>query len=261
MEPTSVNKVLYACRVFFKFLVRKGLYQQNPLEEVCPLPENAFIPFIFSPEQIDHLLDNVCGKIRKTPLFFLKDFGIYLAILLLARCGMRISEPLSLLRSHYRPDEVTLYIEKTKFKKDRLIPIQKTVAKEIDNYLAAKDAFFGNNKNPYLLAGNNQKKLSEQRVRLIFHQAAKDIGLDRKRQVIANTVFARPTPHCLRHCFAVNTLKRIKDQGKSPQHALPILAAYMGHSEYRHTIKYLKVIEAKDRQTLFDFTASYLNSK
>ena len=60
---------------------------------------------------VDHLLDAVCKKIRKTPQFFLKDLGVHLAILLLARCGMRISEPLSLLRSHYRPDEATLYIE------------------------------------------------------------------------------------------------------------------------------------------------------
>ena len=46
MQPTSVNKLLYALRVFFKFLIRKGLYPINPLEDIVPLPENAFIPFI-----------------------------------------------------------------------------------------------------------------------------------------------------------------------------------------------------------------------
>ena len=51
----------------------------------------------------------------------MKDLAVYLAILLLARCGMRISEPVRLLKHHYRQSEQTLYIEKTKFKKDRLI--------------------------------------------------------------------------------------------------------------------------------------------
>ena len=62
MKPTSINKLLYAVRVFFKFLVRKGIYLQNPLQDIVPLPENAFIPFIFSPEQIDQLLDDACKR-------------------------------------------------------------------------------------------------------------------------------------------------------------------------------------------------------
>ena len=257
MQPTSVNKLLYAVRVFFKFLIRKGHYPINPLEDIVPLPENSFIPFIFSPEQIDQLLDAVCKKIRKTPQFFLKDLGVHLAIVLLARCGMRISEPLSLLRSHYRPDEATLYIEKTKFKKDRLIPVPKIAIKEIDNYLAAREAFFGQRHNPYLLVGIKQRAINQQRVRTIFHQAVEDIGLDCPKKIIANIIFAHPTPHSLRHSFAVYTLKRIKKRGKSAQNALPILAAYMGHSEYRHTIKYLKVLDAEHRQHFADFANSY----
>lgn len=257
MQPTSINKLLYALRVFFKFLIRKGHYPINPLEDIVPLPENAFIPFIFSPKQINRLLDAVCKKIRKTPQFFLKDLGVHLAISLLARCGMRISEPLSLLRHHYRPDEATLYIEKTKFKKDRLIPVPKSAIKQIDNYLAAREAFFGQRHNPYLLAGIKQRPISQQRVRTIFHQAVEDIGLDCSKKIIANMTFAHPTPHSLRHSFAVNTLRRIKQRGKSAQHALPILATYMGHSEYRHTIKYLKVLDSEHRQHFADFANSF----
>ena len=248
MKPTSINKLLYAVRVFFKFLVRKGIYLQNPLQDIVPLPENAFIPFIFSPEQIDQLLDDACKKIRKTPQFFLKDLGVYVAIVLLARCGMRISEPPGLLRSHYRKDEATLYIAETKFRKDRLIPVPKSTTKQIDNYLAVREAFFGQGQNPFLLAGIKQRPLSDQRVRLIFHQCVKDIGLDCPTKTIANMTFAHPTPHSLRHSFAVNTLKSVKQRGRSAQNALPVLATYMGHIEYRHTIKYLKVLDAEHRQ-------------
>ena len=52
----------------------------------------------------------------------------------------------------------------------------------------------------------------------------------------------------------LNTLKRVQARGKSPQNALPVLAAYMGHSEYKHTVKYLKMIDAKKRKQFLDFS-------
>jgi hypothetical protein len=57
----------------------------------------------------------------------------------------------------------------------------------------------------------------------------------------------------LRHSFAVNTLKSVKKRGRSAQNALPVLAAYMGHSEYKHTIKYLKFLDAYQRLGLVNF--------
>ncbi len=75
------------------------------------------------------------------------------------------------------------------------------------------------------------------------------------RSPILRTFFAPPTPHSLRHSFAVNTLKQIKERGDCPQHALPVLAAYMGHLIYKYTAKYLKFIDAEQRQELLDFVA------
>jgi len=84
----------------------------------------------------------------------------------------------------------------------------------------------------------------------------KNIGLDQPRQVVGNKNFSSPTPHSLRHSFAINTLNSIKDRGKSAQNALPVLATYMGHVEYKHTIKYLKVLGAEHRRQLFHFATS-----
>lgn len=160
------------------------------------------------------------------------------------------------MRNHYRQEEKTLYIEKTKFKKDRLIPVPMAVATEMENYLAVRDTLLCNDHNSYLLAANKQKGLRDDQIRSTFHRAVKNIGLDLQRQVIGNKNFNSPTPHSLRHAFAVNTLKRIKDRGKSAQNALPVLAVYMGHVEYKHTIKYLKVLDAEHRQQLFHFVTS-----
>jgi len=257
--PRTVNRILSILRSFFLFLVRQGIYCENPLQDIPPLPERYFVPFVFSPEQIEQLLQAVCKRIRPTREHFLNDVALYLAIVLLARCGMRISEPLRLLRTQYRVDEATLYIEKTKFKKDRLIPVPHAVRSEIENYLAVRTTLLGDDHNPFLLAGANQKALRDDQVRSRFHQAVRDTGLHRPKQTIGDMTFGSPSPHSLRHSFAINTLKRVKERGESPQHALPVLAAYMGHRKYQYTGAYLKVSDAHHRAGLIEFARSQRN--
>ncbi|GAH81327.1 unnamed protein product, partial [marine sediment metagenome] len=135
------------------------------------------------------------------------------------------------------------------------IPVPNDLQTEIENYLAVRKSLCSDDQNPYLLAGRNQMALTGNKIRSVFHEAVRDIGLSQQRQIIGNINFSSPTPHSLRHSFAVNTLKRIKERGKSPQNALPVLAVYMGHSEYKHTIKYLKVIDAPQRQGLVDIAS------
>lgn len=257
LTPSTVNRIICTVRAFFNFMIRKEYYDENPLRDIPFLQEHAIAPFIFSFKQTDRLLKAVCKRIRKKKSFYLQDLTIYMAILLLARCGMRISEPLRLRLEHYRPEEKTLYIENTKFKKDRLIPAPAAVATEIDNFLNVRNRLLGELSNPYLLPGIKQQRLTDQQVRFAFHQAVKDIGLACSKQLIGNTVFSSPTPHSLRHSFAVNTLKRIKLRGESPQQALPVLAVYMGHTHYRSTSNYLKFIDAKQRHGLVYFVASH----
>jgi site-specific recombinase XerD len=261
MESRSANRILSTVRVFFQFLVRRGYVTENPLQDIPSLRENIIIPFLFSPEQIEQLLCAVCTHLRREEKNFLLDLALYMTILLMARCGLRISEPLRLLRHHYRRDEGTIHIEKTKFKKDRLIPIPQSAITAIENYLCVRRTLSPRDQNPYLLAGRQQRPLRDEQVRSLFRQTVKEIGLDQPRRVIGHVNFSHPTPHSLRHSFAVNTLIAIKERGESAHHALPILAAYMGHSEYKHTTKYLKVIDAATRQGLADFVSAHRKSR
>jgi len=250
--PSSINLVLYAARCFFEYLKRTRQCQTNPVQDVPPLPTQAFIPFVFSSEQTNQLLDVVCKQIRKDRRYFLKDLSEYLVILLLARCGLRINEPLRLKLEHYRPEERTIYIEKTKFKKDRLIPIPKLAAEQIDNYLSVRKAIAQSHPGTFLLISNRQEKLNDQRIRYLFHKARKRIGIDRPRQAIGRTIFGQPRPHSLRHY----TLRSAVARGQSAQNVLPVLAAYLGHVEYRHTMKYLKVIDAESGNRLLNFAGT-----
>ena len=253
MEPSSVNKILSVTRTFFEFLVRRSYLGENPLQDIPHLKENTVVPFIFSPEQIDQILHAVCKGLPKTKGRFLTERSKYLALLLLARCGLRITEPLRLKLHHYRPDDRTLYIEKTKFSKDRLIPVPIAVMREIENYLSIRKSLLPHVQSPHLLIQANQRPLTDQQLRFLFHKTLKHIGIDQPRRVIGNMNFSQPTPHSLRHSFAVNTLLKIKQRGESPQNALPVLAAYMGHSEYKHTSVYLRAIDAISRKNLYDF--------
>ncbi|MBW2203618.1 MAG: tyrosine-type recombinase/integrase [Deltaproteobacteria bacterium] len=253
-ESRSVNRILTTTRKFFQFLIRQGCLTENPLRNIPGLKENTVVPFVFSPEQTEQLLGNISKKIRKTKVRFLNDFAMYMAVLLLARCGMRISEPLRLQNHHYRRDERTLYIERTKFNKDRLIPIPKDVVTQVENYLSVRKSLLQYDYSPFLLVRTDQKPPTDWQVRKLFHKAMKEIGLEQSRRVIGNVNFSQPTPHSLRHSFAVNTLLRIKKRKGSLQYALPVLATYMGHSLYWYTAIYLRVVDAISRKNLVDFT-------
>ena len=255
-HPNTVNEILSDIRGFFRFLVRKGVLEENPLKDIPRLPKRYFVPFVFSQRQTQVLIKTVCKNIRKNEKYFLLDMAIYLAIVMLARCGMRINEPLNLHRCHYRKEEGTVYIERTKFRKDRLIPVPKTVSAELENYLTARRILYGNDQNRHLLAGRGHAPLKDQDIRFAFHRAVRDIGLYRPKQVIGNVTFGAPVPHSLRHSFAINTLNKIKARGESPQQALPVLATYMGHRKYQYTGAYLKVKDAKHRTGLIEFAKS-----
>ena len=131
IAPRTINKTVRYIKGFFDYMIRIDQITQNPLTDIPPSKEDNFIPFIFSPEETQKLLCAASANIRQEQQHFITDLMTYTSILLLSSCGMRISEPLKLQLKHYREKEGTLYIEKTKFKKDRLIPVPWPICKEL----------------------------------------------------------------------------------------------------------------------------------
>ena len=64
MDPVSVNSIICITRGFFNFMVRKGYYDENPVQDVPFLRKNVVAPFIFSSQQTDRLLAAICQSIR-----------------------------------------------------------------------------------------------------------------------------------------------------------------------------------------------------
>jgi integrase/recombinase XerD len=250
-EPSAVNCIMHDIRRFFQFIVRQGIMEDNPLKDIPPLKAPLFIPFVFSEKETEEFLFHAREGIRKRSAYFLKDLSVYCALSLMVRCGLRISEPLHIVLSHFLPKEGCIYIENTKFRKDRLIPIPKPLTREIANYLSVRRTLIQDDTNPYLFSGNNNRHIDREALIRGFDSAVKKCGLCTPRKSAGNVIFGSPTPHSLRHSFAINALKRIKARGGSPQDALPVLAAYMGHTKYRDTAVYLKVLDAQARAALF----------
>jgi len=261
LEACGVNNMMSVLRPFYQFLIRREEVTENPLKDVPRLRQQTVFPFVFSSEQVDHLLNMMNRRIRKKECWFLIDLAMYLAVLLLARSGLRISEPLRLLSHHYRSDDATIYIEKTKFSKDRLLPVPKYVGTQIENYLSVRQALVPNDNNPYLLAGRQNRCIGDSAVRRVFIDAVTKMGLSRERRIVGNVNFNPPTPHSLRHSFAINTLKSVRERGQSAQNALPILAAYMGHKNPKSTAVYLKVADAMMREQLVDVSLWQRNKR
>ena len=259
IDQNTINRVIDALRGFFQYLLRIEFCQNNPLAGIPRFKRNNIIPFIFSDQETEQLLEAAWEQVRREKqAFFLKDMSCCLALQLLVRCGLRISEPLRLKVEDFRTDERTIYIRKTKFRKDRLIPIPMAVANHLSEYLLLRNTLLpADNQNPYFLVSDPAKGLHNQQVRNYFHQAIREIGLTQPKRVISNTNISGPTPHSLRHSFAVNTLRRVKERGDSPQNALPVLAVYMGHKKYTYTIYYLKLIDADQHRKLVNFMTMY----
>ena len=100
MESRGINNVFSSTRLFFQYLLRQEYILENPLQDIPSLKENSIIPFVFSPSQTDQFLQVVCKRVGRKEKLFLIDLAIYLTIVLLARCGMRISEPLKLMKNN-----------------------------------------------------------------------------------------------------------------------------------------------------------------
>jgi len=252
-QNRTVNLNIQTVHGFFNYLVRKEVVLHNPLQDIPSRPEPRFIPFIFTPQEIDQLLLKAQQRIRRDEQYFFRDYTVATAFMLLARCGMRISEPLGLAVDSYRPDDRTIYIRKTKFYKDRLIPLPAGVARDLENYLTVRNCLL-ETENPYLFPGIFPGRgLPPGYIYTLFYQVVADIGLKRKRHVIGTTIFSAPVVHSLRHSFAVNTLKQMAN----PQNGLPVLAAYMGHRKYAYTALYLKMLDADQRNNLANFNLSH----
>ena len=228
-KAISVSMDAAVLRQFYVYLRRRP-NRSNLLEPLWPkLPtESAFVPYVFSKNDIQRLLQ-LAAELNRPPF----RAKLYRALLLILYCtGLRFGEALRLRMRDIDIGSGLLFVEQTKGRA-RWVPFHRSLAKELDKYLVARQIYAPARPEDYFLVGANKRTLpittASDNVRKLLRKAG--LKPDRGRM--------GPRPYDLRHTFAVHRLTRWYEQGIDLNARLPWLSAYMGHDDILGTETYL----------------------
>jgi len=154
----------------------------------------------------------------------LAEKGVSVVLELLYATGLRIGEVFRLTRQDVDLHGGTLHIRKTKFNKDRIVPISDSLRRMLIAFASLRDSS-SEVRNPGILffPTSQHVPINAHYVRFKFHRAV------RKVLRTEQTGEYNPRIHDLRHSFAVRSLLRWYNQGYDVQNKLPVLSRYLGH--------------------------------
>jgi integrase/recombinase XerD len=184
------------------------------------------VPYIFSQEDIQRLVQAASQSGYRS----LRRQTYSTLFALLACTGLRVSEAIRLRFDDITPDG--LVIRSSKFRKSRLVPLHETAQAGLERYLKQRRSYalFDD----HVFVSLRRKPLLLGDVETAFQTAIDKVGLQRGQGL------PRPTPHSLRHTFAVRALQACPDgRDRITKHMLA-LSTYLGHSKVCHTYWYLQ---------------------
>jgi integrase len=185
-------------------------------------------PYILTPEQVRHLIDAASRSGYRT----LRRATYSTLFSLLACTGLRVSEAIRL-----RFDDITsdgLAVRNTKFRKSRLVPLHETAQAGLERYLQRRRPYAPFDNHVFVSSRGNPLRLVD--VDKAFRAVVKQIGLPH------GIGRERPTPHSLRHAFAVRALQTCPDGRDAITKHMLALSTYLGHSKVAHTYWYLEAV-------------------
>lgn len=173
-------------------------------------------PYILSAEQISRIVELASQSGYRT----LRRQTYSTLFALLACTGLRVSEAIRLRYDDITPDG--LVIRTTKFRKSRLVPLHETARAGLERYLKQRRPYAPFDEHVFISLRRKPLRLSD--VEQAFGTVAEKMGLPRGQGR------RRPTPHSLRHTFAVRALQNCPDSRDHITQHMLMLSTYMGHS-------------------------------
>jgi len=195
------------------------------------LPRSRAIPppRLLSDEDLHSLM---AASARVSAQYPLRGQTLTTVIGLLASTGLRSGEALRLDRTDVDLNSGVMQIRKTKFRKDRLVPVHSSTLAALRDYAHFRDFTCPVQKTPAFFISTRGTRLSKSGLQYGFKQACKLAGVN------AHAAKAL-RPHDLRHRFAVTRLAEWHRQKVDVQSLLPLLATYLGHARYSDTAYYI----------------------
>jgi integrase/recombinase XerD len=227
-KPVSVSGDAAVLRQLFAFLRRSpDRAFREPRWPKLPT-ESVFVPHFLSREDVLKLLALCAGLNR--PRF---RAPLYRALLLVLYCtGIRFGEALRLRIRDVDTRSAVLFVDVFKGRA-RWVPFHRSLAHELDRYLAARLKFAPAGPDARFFVGVSKTKLpvntASGTLRGLFQLA----GMKPAKGRIG------PRPYDLRHAFAVHRLNQWYKHGVDLHTRLPWLSAYMGHVDIMGTETYL----------------------
>lgn len=187
-SASTVNRSISSLRTYYKFLQREGIVKGSPIQ-IKALKTPKKLPVVVEKDKLLLLLDRMEVNVH--------DFESRrdkLVVELLFGTGIRLAELLQI------QDRDIDYYNKNmlifgKRNKERLVPINETLIKELQLYLQAKSLYIENNKSSFLIVTKEGKPAYEKLIYRIVHKYLSMVSSQKKR-----------SPHILRHTFATALL-------------------------------------------------------
>jgi integrase len=192
-------------------------------------PRQRPVPHIFTDDEILSILKEAKKISRRHSV---RNAAVHAIVGLGAATGMRVSEVLRLDRTDVDLRTGVLTVRRTKFNKDRLVPVHVTTLEVLRRYAGIRDAHFGEVASPAFFLNLRARRYSRHTAQLDFWRLGRAAGL---REATGDG----PRYHDLRHTFAVRRLAGWYREGLDLQAMLPVLATYLGHAHYSDTAYYL----------------------
>jgi integrase len=186
------------------------------------------IPFIFSQEDIQRIVQAASESGYRS----LRQKTYSTLFALLACTGLRVSEAIRLRYQDITPDGLVIRI--SKFRKSRLVPLHETVQAGIERYLEDRRPYAPFD--DHLFISLRRKPLRIEDVETAFKTTLDRIGLHRGPGLRC------PTPHSLRHTFAVRALEKCPDSRDHITKHMLALSTYLGHGKVSNTYWYLEAV-------------------
>ena len=185
-------------------------------------------PYILSDKQISQLVQLAAQS--GYPTLRRKTYSTLFA--LLACTGLRVGEAIKLRYGDITTDG--LVIRESKFHKSRLVPLHDSARAGLNNYLQKRRPYAPFDDHVFISL--RRKPLGHSDVESAFRTVAKKMKLPCGRGQ------CRPTPHTLRHCFAVRALMTCPDDRDNITKHMLMLSTYLGHSNVALTYWYLEAV-------------------
>jgi integrase/recombinase XerD len=221
LAARSMARVVHGVRGFFRFLVREGRLDRDPMENLKAPRAFKALPRYLTPAQVEALL----AAPDTTEPLGVRDRAI---LEVLYATGLRASELI-----HLRRTEVDLELGLVrafgKGRKERLVPLGRVAAEWVVRYEKVRERLVQGRAAAPLFVSNRGGELSRMGLWGIVRRHAVTAGVDRTL-----------TPHVLRHSFASHLLERGAD--------LRSLQAMLGHADISTTQIYTHVTRERLRQ-------------